>query len=169
MVPRTTATAQRQFLPRGRPHNNRSSQHWRPRPPAEVPSMADPIEQRAALLPIFRGAMDFAAAQSERVLREHPGYAPMYTVGGTWGREGETWTHWCEGFFPGILWLLHFHTGEARRADAARTLSRRLEPRQHDRTVHDLGFLFFSTYLRELNLTGDPYCRDVLIQAGRTL
>ena len=54
--------------------------------------------------------MDFVAAQAERLLRQHPGYAPMYTVGGKWGREGETWTHWCGGFYPGILWLLHRHT-----------------------------------------------------------
>ena len=57
-------------------------------------------------------AMDFAAAQAERILRKYPGYAPMYTVGGKWNREGEPWTHWCEGFFPGILWLLHRHTGD---------------------------------------------------------
>ena len=113
--------------------------------------------------------MDFSAAQAERILRQYPGYAPMYTVGGKWGREGETWTHWCEGFFPGILWLLHRHTGESRWAEAARRLSRPLEKRQLDRSVHDLGFLFFSTYLREFNLTGDPRCRDTLIQAGRTL
>jgi unsaturated chondroitin disaccharide hydrolase len=127
------------------------------------------VSDLSAQTPAFRAAMDFAAAQAERVLREHPGYAPMYTVGGKWGREGETWTHWCEGFYPGIFWLLHRHTGEARWADAARRLSRPLEPRQHDRTVHDLGVLFFSTYLREYNLTGDPHCRDVVIQAGRTL
>jgi unsaturated chondroitin disaccharide hydrolase len=132
--------------------------------------MSEPITaRRESLLPTFRGAMDFAAAQADRILRQYPGYAPMYTVGGRWNREGETWTHWCEGFFPGILWLLRRHTGESRWADAARKLSRPLEPRQHDRTVHDLGFLFFSTYLREYNLTGDAHCRDVLIQAGRTL
>src|SRR5207249_5636679 len=53
--------------------------------------------------------------------------------------------------------------------DPARELSHRLEPRQHDRTVHDLGFLFFSTYLREYRLTSDVKLRDVLITAGRTL
>jgi unsaturated chondroitin disaccharide hydrolase len=132
--------------------------------------MSDTITaRRAAMEPTFRRVMGFSAAQAERILRQYPGYAPMYTVRGQWNREGETWTHWCEGFFPGILWLLHRHTGESRWADAARALSRPLEPRQHDRAVHDLGFLFFSTYLREYNLTGDPHCRDVLIQAGRTL
>ena len=99
------------------------------------------LGRRTVLLPTFRGAMDFAAAQAERILRQYPGYSPMYTVGGKWNREGETWTHWCEGFFPGILWLLHMHTGEGKWADAARSLSRPLEPRQHDHSVHDLGFL----------------------------
>jgi unsaturated chondroitin disaccharide hydrolase len=124
---------------------------------------------REGLQPTFRGALDFAAAQSDRILATYPGYAPMYTVGGKWNREGERWTHWCEGFFPGILWLLYRHTRDEKWADAARKLSRPLEPRQHDRAVHDLGFLFFSTYYREFNLFHDPHCRDVVIQAGRTL
>jgi unsaturated chondroitin disaccharide hydrolase len=113
----------------------------------------------------------------------------MYTVGGRWNREGERWTHWCEGFFPGILWLLHKHTAECSRlaprvggnsrsewptiAPEWRTLAERytrpLAPRRHDRTVHDLGFLFFSTYLRWYHLTGDPALRELLIDAGRTL
>src|SRR5262245_61560273 len=93
----------------------------------------------------------------------------MYTVGGRWGREGERWTHWCEGFFPGILWLLGKATRDEQWFGPARELSRRLEPRRHDRSVHDLGFLFFSTVLREYRLTGEPRLRDVLVEAGRTL
>jgi unsaturated chondroitin disaccharide hydrolase len=93
----------------------------------------------------------------------------MYTVGGRWNREGERWTHWCEGFFPGILWLLYRHTGDPEWRSHAERYSRALEPRRHDRAVHDLGFLFFSTYLRWYHRTGDPALRDVLIEAGRTL
>jgi unsaturated chondroitin disaccharide hydrolase len=124
--------------------------------------MSDPI-------PLFRSALDFAAAQARRLLDTHPGYAPMYTVGGRWGKEKERWTHWCEGFFPGILWLLYKHTKDEQWLQPARELSHRLEPRKDDRNVHDLGFLFFSTYLREYHLTGDPKLRDVLIRAGQTL
>jgi unsaturated chondroitin disaccharide hydrolase len=117
----------------------------------------------------FQQALDFAAAQSRRVLTTHPGYTPMYTVGGVWGREGERWTHWCEGFFPGILWLLHKQNGDPSWREAAERYSRPLEPRRFDREVHDLGFLFFSTYLRWYHLTGDAALRQVLIDAGRTL
>jgi unsaturated chondroitin disaccharide hydrolase len=132
-----------------------------------MPGPSDAL--RESLLPLFGAALDFAAAQSQRSIASYPNYYPMYTVGGRWNREGERWTHWCEGFFPGILWLLHKHTGETEWRLLAERYSRPLEPRTHDRTVHDLGFLFFSTYLRWYRLTGDPTLRDVLVEAGRTL
>jgi unsaturated chondroitin disaccharide hydrolase len=119
--------------------------------------------------PRFLDALLFSAAQSRRILDRHPGYTPMYTVGGKWNREGERWTHWCEGFFPGILWILYGQTKNESWRKPAEELSRALLPRRFDRTVHDLGFLFFSTYLRWYQLTGDPKLRDVIIDAGRTL
>jgi unsaturated chondroitin disaccharide hydrolase len=124
---------------------------------------------RETLVPQLRKALEFSANQAERILLAYPGYYPMYTVGGRWKRESEKWTPWCEGFFPGILWLLHKHTGEARWRTQAERYTRPLEPRKFDRTVHDLGFIFFSTYLRWYRLTNDPSLREVLIEAGRTL
>jgi unsaturated chondroitin disaccharide hydrolase len=124
---------------------------------------------RDLLRPQLLAALDFTAAQAQRILTAYPDYLPMYTVGGRWNREGEHWTHWCEGFFPGILWLLSKHTSEARWRQGAERYSRTLEPRRHDRNVHDLGFLFFSTYLRWYHLSGDPALRTVLIEAGQTL
>ncbi len=132
--------------------------------------MPQPSEtRRLALLPKFESALDFVRQQSRQTLERYPGYTPMYTVEGKWNREGERWTHWCEGFFPGILWLLHKHTGEAEWRAPAEKLSEALLPRRFDRTVHDLGFLFFSTYLRWYRLTNEPAQREVLIDAGRTL
>ncbi len=118
---------------------------------------------------VFTHALDFTAAQCRHILAKYPGYQPMYTVGGQWKKEGELWTHWCEGFYPGIYWLLHEHTGEPFWRQHAEEASRRLEPRRWDRKVHDLGFLFFSTYLRWYHLTGDPALKQILIDAGRTL
>ena len=135
-----------------------------------VLSMWEPaLVSREALLPTFESALDFAASQAQRIVATYPGYSPMYTVGGRWNREGERWTHWCEGFFPGIMWLLHKHTGNGEWRTLAERYTRPIEPRRHDRNVHDLGFLFFSTYLRWFHLTGDPALREVLIEAGRTL
>ena len=44
--------------------------------------------------------------------------------------------------------------------------SKPLEAAQDDRDVHDLGFIFFSTYYRWYHLTHDPALREVVIQAG---
>jgi len=118
---------------------------------------------------LFGNALDFAAGQCRRLIAEHPGYVPMYTVGGKWGLEGERWTHWCEGFYPGIYWLLHKFTKEPFWREQAEKQSSVLEPRRFDRNIHDLGFLFFSTYLRWYHLTDSPDHKQILIDAGRTL
>ncbi len=117
----------------------------------------------------LRCALDLARAQARRVVDTYPGYVPMYTVGGRWHREGERWTHWCEGFYPGIFWLLHRYTGNTAWRRLAVDYSCGLERRRRDRTVHDLGFLFGCTYLRWYELTRDMGLRRVLIDAGRTL
>lgn len=119
--------------------------------------------------PAHLAALDFAAVQCRAVLERNPGYQPMYTVQGKWRQEGELWTHWCEGFYPGIYWLLYKVTADDFWRQHAEAASRALEPRKHDREVHDLGFLFFSTYLRWYRYTQDPALREVLITAGRTL
>src|SRR5437764_901211 len=93
----------------------------------------------------------------------------MYTREGRWKHPGEAWTHWCDGFFPGMMWILAARDGDAEWREQAIRYSKPLEPRQFDRNVHDLGFIFMSTYKRWLDLTGDRVLNDVLIQAGRTM
>jgi unsaturated chondroitin disaccharide hydrolase len=117
----------------------------------------------------FSDALGFAADQCRRLVECYPGYTPMYTVGGRWNREGDRWTHWCEGFYPGIFWLLYAHTQDEPWRRLAEQYTRPLEPRKNDRTVHDLGFLFFSTYLRWYRINRDEALKAVLVEAGRTL
>ena len=92
----------------------------------------------------------------------------MYTHQGRWRHDLPAWTHWCDGFLPGIMWILCAR-GDGSWREPAERYTRRLEPRQFDREVHDLGFLFISTYGRWYALTGDPALNAVLIQAGRTM
>ena len=82
----------------------------------------------------------------------------MYTMQGRWKHSGEAWTHWCDGFLPGMLWIFHSRHAPASergwwRQQAIR-YSKPLEPRKHDREVHDLGFIFMSTYYRWLQANG---------------
>jgi unsaturated chondroitin disaccharide hydrolase len=50
--------------------------------------------------------MGFARQQIRNLIERHPDFYPMYTREGRWKHEGEAWTHWCDGFLPGMMWIL---------------------------------------------------------------
>jgi len=124
-----------------------------------------------AVLEDLERAFEFAQEQVRHLIRKYPAdYYPMYTVNGEFGQDIKRWTHWCDGFYPGMMFVFAEATGESWWLDQAIQRSTPLEPRQYDRAVHDLGFIFFSTYLRWRDL-GGPTDRinPVLIQAGKTM
>ena len=112
---------------------------------------------------------DFAGKQLRHLIGTYPDYFPMYTVNGKWKHSGEAWTNWCEGFLGGQLWLLYQHTEEPYWLQQAEHYSRLVEHRKTDRNVHDLGFLFWSTWKRWYNLSGDEAINQVVIEAGQTM
>ncbi len=112
---------------------------------------------------------EFATRQLRHLVETYPDFFPMYTVNGHWKHEGEAWTNWCEGFLGGQLWLLYQHTQDHYWREKAEHYSRLVEHRKTDRNVHDLGFLFLSTWKRWYDLTGDLAINDVVIEAGQTL
>jgi unsaturated chondroitin disaccharide hydrolase len=123
---------------------------------------------------LFESAFRFAQRQVRHLIETHPDFYPMYTANGIWKHGGPAWTHWCDGFLPGMMWLFVRHlgadSGEAKYwTEQAIHYSKPLEPRKNDRDVHDLGFIFLSTYYRWYRMTRDPAIREVVIQAGRTL
>jgi unsaturated chondroitin disaccharide hydrolase len=122
-----------------------------------------------ALLAKSREAFRFAEKQLRRLVETYPDYFPMYTQNGRWKHGGEAWTNWCEGFLGGQLWLVYGQNGETWWREKAEHYSRLIEGRKTDRNVHDLGFLFWSSWKRWYDLTGDPAVKAVLIEAGRTL
>ncbi len=123
---------------------------------------------------IFDATLRFAERQVRRLIEAFPDFYPMYTKEGRWKHDLPAWTHWCDGFLPGMMWIFQSRK-EPESAEAnwwkeqAIRYSKPLEPRQFDRDVHDLGFIFMSTYHRWHKLTGDAALRDVLIQAGKTM
>ena len=112
---------------------------------------------------------DFSARQLDHLLTAYPDRFPMYTTGGKWDLHGESWTNWCEGFLCGQLWLLYQHTHTEVWREKAEHYCRLIEPRKTDRSVHDLGFLFWPSWKRWYDLSGDPTLKAVVIQAGQTL
>jgi unsaturated chondroitin disaccharide hydrolase len=121
------------------------------------------------LRPKILSTFEFAQTQLRRLITAHPDYFPMYTQGGKWKHGGEAWTNWCEGFLGGQLWILYERTQDPWWREKAEHYSRLIEPRKFDRNVHDLGFLFLSTYKRWFDITHDPAIQQVVIQAGQTL
>lgn len=117
----------------------------------------------------YTTALSFAERQVASLITNYPDFFPIYTVSGRWHHGGELWTDWTGGFLAGMMWQFHRRTGNDEWRRRAEHYSKLLEHRQHDRSVHDLGFIFLNTYLPWYELTGAGEIHDVLIQAGRTL
>ena len=123
---------------------------------------------------VFEDAFGFAQEQVRKLITKYPDFYPIYTQDGKWKHEGPAWTHWCDGFLPGMMWVFQSrHDPQSNEAkfwlERATHYTKPLENRKHDRDVHDLGFIFLSTYYRWYQLTHDPALNAVLIEAGRTL
>lgn len=123
----------------------------------------------ATFRPRLHKVMDFAAEQVGNLAENHPDFFPMYTVKGRWHHSGSLWTDWCAGFLGGQMWLLEEYTGEQAWREMAEHYSLLVEHKQHDRDVHDLGFIFLNTFRPWYLRTGAKRLNNVLITAGRTL
>jgi unsaturated chondroitin disaccharide hydrolase len=76
---------------------------------------------------------------------------------------------WTSGFFPGSLWYLYQHTGDAGLRDRALARTRALEREQWNDGDHDIGFKIMSSYGHAFRLTGDSAFLPVVVNAARTL
>jgi unsaturated chondroitin disaccharide hydrolase len=112
---------------------------------------------------------DVAARKLRGLVEKHADRFPLYTENGKWAVDAEAWTNWCEGFLGGQLWLLAQRTGDPWFREKAEHYSVHIEDRKDDRNVHDLGFLFWPTWRRWYEETGDPEKDEVVVHAGRTL
>ena len=135
-------------------------------------TLCDPMLELTSLdgsRDVFQAAMEFAQRQVRKTAERDPGFYPMYTEQGHWRHDKPAWTHWCDGFLPGMMWIFAKRTGSSEWAELAEHYTTPLEHRKMDRDVHDLGFIFLSTYHRWYGLTGRSELNDIVIQAGRTL
>src|SRR5260370_37595252 len=122
---------------------------------------------------LFDDAFRFAQHQVRRLIEAYPDFYPMYTSKAPWKHDGCTWTHWCDGSLPGMMWSFHKRprpngADSAYWMEQAIRYTKPLEPRKHDREVHDLGFLFMSTYYRWYQVARDAALRAVIVEAGKT-
>jgi unsaturated chondroitin disaccharide hydrolase len=121
------------------------------------------------LKPKLTSAFEFAQIQVRNLIEAYPDYFPMYTENGKWKHSGEAWTNWCEGFLGGMMWIFHGRTGDAAWKESAKHYSHLIEERKFDRNVHDLGFLFWSTWKRWYDLESANDLKETVITAGKTM
>ena len=132
-------------------------------------------ETRSRLLTRVEHAFAFAQRQVQALVEREPDFYPLYTDQGRWRHSKPAWTHWCDGFLPGMMWIFYEETNNSTWRELAEKYSLALEPRKDDREVHDLGFIFFhGTYKRWFEATlrernPDLSLKNVVIHAGRTL
>ncbi|OIK07598.1 glucuronyl hydrolase [Streptomyces monashensis] len=90
------------------------------------------------------------------------------------GTKFEKWVFsqngdWVGGFWPGTLWMAYLRS----HGDMFRTLAldwaRRLAPRRYDTTTHDVGFLFYPSWVTAWRLTGDETWSAGAVQAADSL
>jgi unsaturated chondroitin disaccharide hydrolase len=125
---------------------------------------------RRARLARIDEAFAFAQTRVRALTERDPDFYPLYTDGGRWRHSKPAWTHWCDGFLPGMMWIFYEETSEPSWKELAIRYSKALESRKDDRDVHDLGFIFYhGTYRRWYEATKEQSLKDVVIHAGRTL
>jgi len=114
-------------------------------------------------------ALHFAQEQVRALIETHPDYFPLFTEDGRWRHGRESWTNWCEGFLGGMMWIFARRGEDSYWRERAEHYARLVEERQHDTEVHDLGFVFWSTWKRWFDLTEDPDVNARVVQAGQTM
>jgi unsaturated chondroitin disaccharide hydrolase len=118
----------------------------------------------------YAAALEFAAGQVRTLIERHPGEWTTFTQGGRWVFAEDPWAPtWSGGFLTGLLWIFAERTGDPWWRARAEEYSRLVEPRKHDASTHDIGFLFEPSWGRWYDLDPTPESAQVLVDAGRTM
>ncbi|TVZ83275.1 glycoside hydrolase family 88 protein [Streptomyces sp. BK340] len=120
----------------------------------------------AADVRTLRAAADYATGKLRTV-------APGVTAFPV-GTKAEKWVYsqngdWVGGFWPGTLWMAWLYSGDDTYRTLALDSAKKLAPRQTDTTTHDLGFLFYPSWVTAWRLTGDDTWRTGAVRAADSL
>lgn len=83
--------------------------------------------------------------------------------------DGINW--WCNGFWPGMMWLMYSETGEERYAQIARRAEEKLDCcfEEYYGLHHDVGFMWLPSAVANYRLTGDRDARRRGLHAANLL
>ncbi|MCD7438423.1 glycoside hydrolase family 88 protein [Streptomyces lincolnensis] len=120
----------------------------------------------APTLRTLRAAADYAV-EKVRTVAPHVTAFPV-------GTKFEKWVYsqngdWVGGFWPGTLWMAWLHSEDETFRTWALASAEGLAPRQHDTGTHDLGFLFYPSWVTAWRLTGEDTWRTGALRAADSL
>lgn len=81
--------------------------------------------------------------------------------------SGTSW--WCSGFYPGTLWYLYEHSGDAVIREEAEKRLNILEIEKNNTGTHDLGFMMHCSFGNAFRITGNPAYKNVLNASALSL
>jgi unsaturated chondroitin disaccharide hydrolase len=76
---------------------------------------------------------------------------------------------WTSGFFPGVMWYLYELTGNEMWYENAREYTKPIEIEKFNGGTHDMGFKIYCSFGNSYRLTGETWCREVIIEAATKL
>ncbi|WP_369386798.1 glycoside hydrolase family 88 protein [Streptomyces sp. CG1] len=120
----------------------------------------------APAVPALRAAADYAVEKLRAVAPGVSGF-PVGTKFEKWvfSQNGD----WVGGFWPGTLWMAYLYSKDEIFRTLALDSARKLAPRRYDTSTHDLGFLFYPSWVTAWRLTGDDSWRAGAVQAAGSL
>jgi len=121
------------------------------------------------LYALTEDVFDYILEKIESNIESLRGKFPHVSKNGVWETKKNTSDDfWTLGFWPGILWLAYKETENKKYERLAYEWMRLIEHRKNDRD-HDLGFVFYPSYVKGYELTGDVSLRDVALDAADSL
>jgi unsaturated chondroitin disaccharide hydrolase len=114
----------------------------------------------------YSQVLDYCVAKTRENLARLDAF-PHTTRHGRW-RTSEH-GRWTAGHWVGMIWLAYLRSGDPALLESAYRWSERLEPRKTDTTTHDMGFLFYPSFVRGYRITGDRAFRDAALSAAHSL
>lgn len=126
-------------------------------------------KHNTSLIDSFKKAIEVSEVKVSQLVTNHPDYYPLYTMGGKWHHSGDHWTKWGDGYLPGQMWLLYELTGKKWWREKAEHYSVMIESRKNERDIQSHWSLFWPTYKKWWDITGDNQKYQVLETAAESL
>ena len=113
---------------------------------------------------LYSDQIRMAGTQANRAFGSLNGGFPTHTSGGEWVDDDDFL--WAKGYYPGMLWMLYEGAGDTSAIKLATTWMPGLEPLKKKSGRGGLGMVFYPSYVRAYQITGNQHYRQVALEAA---